>query len=56
MLRTTEDKRRRKQQRMRGLDSITDTMDRNLSKLQDSEAQGSLVCSSPWGLRESEMT
>ena len=35
MLRNTEDKRRRKQQTMRGLDSITDTMDRNLSKFQD---------------------
>ena len=58
MLRNTEDKRRRKQQRMRRLDSITDTMDRNLSKLQDivSEGQGGLLCGSPWGLKESDMT
>ena len=33
MLRKIEDKRRRGQQRMRWLDSITDSMDMNLSKL-----------------------
>ena len=33
MLRKTEGKRRRRQQRTRQLDSITDTMDMNLSKL-----------------------
>ena len=32
-LEKTEDKRRRGQQRMRWLDSITDSMDMNLSKL-----------------------
>ena len=31
----TEGKRRREQQRMRSLDSITDSMDMNLSKLQE---------------------
>ena len=35
MLGKTEGKRRRGQQRMRQLDSITDSMDLNLSKLQD---------------------
>ena len=35
MLENTEGKRRRGQQRMRQLDSITDSMDMNLSKLQE---------------------
>ena len=35
MLGKTEGKKRRGQQRMRGLDSITDSMDVNLSKLRE---------------------
>ena len=35
MLGKTEGRRRRGQQRMRQLDSITDSMDMNLSKLQE---------------------
>ena len=35
MLEKMEGKRRRGQQRMRGLDSITDSVDMNLSKLQE---------------------
>ena len=57
MLRKIEDRRRRGWQRMRWLDGITDSMDMSLSKLRgDSEGQGSLVCSSPQGLKQSDMT
>ena len=33
------------------LDSITDSRDMNLSRFQDSEGQGNLVCCSPWAYR-----
>ena len=32
-------------------DGITNSMDMDLSKLEDSEGQGSLVCCGPWGHR-----
>ena len=41
---------------MRWLSGIIDSMDMNLSKLGDSEGQGSLTCRSPWGHKESGMT
>ena len=42
---------------MRLLDDITDSMGMSLSKLpEDGEGQGSLVCCSPWGLKESGMS
>ena len=41
---------------MKWLDGITDSMDMNLGKLQDVEGQGSLVCYSPRGREESDMT
>ena len=48
MLGKIEGKRRREQQRMRQIDSITDAIDMSLNKLQDrglwSEGQGSLAC------------
>ena len=41
---------------MRWLDSITNSMDMNLSKLGESERQESLVCYSPWDQKELDMT
>ena len=49
MLGKTEGKRRRGQQRMRWLDSITDSVDMNLSKLADHGGQRSLMCCSLLG-------
>ena len=42
----------------RWLDGITDSTDMSLSKLQEmaKEGQGSLVCCSPWGRKESDTT
>jgi len=31
-------------------------MDMNLSELQELDGQGGLVCCSPWGCKESDMT
>lgn len=38
------------------VDGIIDSMDMNLSKLEDSEGQGSLVCCSPCDHKDSDMT
>ena len=49
--------RRRRRQRMKWVDGITDAMNMNLSKLQgDGERQGGLACCSPWGRKESDRT
>ena len=56
MLVKIEGKKRRGQQRMIWLDGITDSMDMNLGKCGDSGGQGSLVCCSPRGCKESDMT
>ena len=41
---------------MRRLDGITDSMDISLSKLWETEGQGSLACCSPWGHKELNTT
>ena len=41
---------------MRWLDGITNSMNMSLSKLGDNEGQGSLVCCSLWGCKESDRT
>ena len=50
-------KRRREQQRIRQVDSITDSMDMKLSKLQEivKDREGSLACCSSRGCKESVM-
>ena len=55
MLGKIEGRRRRGRQRMRWLDSITDSMDMNLN-LGIRDGQVGLVCCSPWGHQELDMT
>ena len=56
MLGNTEGKRRRGQQRVTWLDRMSDSMDMNLSKLQEIEEDRSLACCSPWGCKELDTT
>ena len=55
MLGKTED-RRKGAQRMRWFNGIINSRDMSLSQFQESQRQGSLVCCSPWGPKESEKT
>ena len=56
MLGKIEGRRCRGQRRMRWLDGIPDSMNLSEQTLGDSEGQGSLVCFSPWGCKESDTT
>ena len=57
MLGMTEGGRRRGQWRMRWLDGIIDSMDMKFEQtLGDGEGQGTLVCCSLWGRKESDTT
>ena len=55
MLGKIEGRRRRQRQRMRWLDSITDSMDEFEQAPGVGDGQGSLVCCSPWDRKESDM-
>ena len=48
MLGKIEGRRRKGRRRMRWLDGIPDLMDMSLSKLRDTEGQGSLSCCCSW--------
>ena len=56
MMGKTEGRSRSRQQRMRWLDGITDSMDKFEQTPRDSEGEGSLACCSPWGCKELDMT
>ena len=56
MLGKTECRRKRGLQRMSWLDGITNSMVMGLSKLGDSEGQGSLACCGPWSSIDSDTT
>ena len=57
MLGKIDGRRRRGQQRMRCLHSITNSMDMSLGKLRVvGDGQGGLVCCSPWGHKEPDTT
>ena len=53
MLRKTEGRRRRGQQRMRWFDGISDSMDRTLSKLQEMVKDGEVWRSAAHGVTKS---
>ena len=58
MLRKVKGRRRRGQQRLRWLDGITDSREGHEFEQApgDGKGEGSLVCYSPWGCKESDTT
>ena len=54
--RQTEGKRGRRQQRMRWLEGITDSIHEFEQTPGDGEGQRSLACCSPWGQKELDVT
>ena len=57
MLGKMEGRKRRGQQRMRFLDSITNSMDMSLNKLLETVKEiVKVACCSPWGLKELDST